>query len=439
MPVNQRAQKENALTPAADLAHRDSRLPGLALLLDPQRLMESLGGQLDTSRIEAIRLDYLRYKPGMNCLARYRLLLDGETQIAYAKAHGLDAPDKIDKSTERPVIDGYLGPGRVVLDDRKIIFSTFPNDSKLVSLQLLGDPDSRRRLLGRVFGADTHWLTGSFGDALNYKPERRYVVRFEQENGKSALLKFYSESGYAKAYSISRKLDKTKTGSKFYPETIGRSKKYSIAAYGWKPGKTLRQLAVDGQLSPTDLASTAEALAEFHASSRRGLSLPGPDEQTVKLFALSDQLGFLLPGLHARAITVARTLANWLREQAPVKSAIHGDFYDKQVIVYNGKASLIDIDAARLGDPLEDLGNYIAHIERSADNQGVLTTGVNEEIESLIGAYEELTGRISRQRLDRYVAIGLFSLIHQPFRDWLKDWPVKTEQLLSRVEDLCSI
>lgn len=427
-------QAENILTVRSDLVRRDSGIPGLALLLDPDRLITGLKSSLDVSQVESISLNYLRYKPGMNCLARYELQVGGHSITAHAKALGEDAANKISKSMERPVTDGTLGPGRVILEDQQIIFSTFPNDLKLSSLQCLGDASFRQRLFGRVFGPESPWQSSSLGQALNYKPERRYVVRLTRPDGESALAKFYSGSGYARAREISRKL--TVNRQNFYPEAIGRSKKYNVVTYQWQPGKTLRQLTTDGDLSMSDIRATAGSLAEFHASGCSSLSLPGRDEQAGRLNALADQLGVLLPHLEHQAKSMVDRLTGWLQKQSPEAQPIHGDFYDKQVVVDNGSVSLIDLDAACLGTPLTDLGSYVAHMERLAVNHGISAADVEMHKETLVGAYEQLTNSICKDQLDKYIAMNLFVLIHHPFRDWAQDWPTQTRRLLERVESL---
>ncbi len=427
-------QTNNAIDAATDLVRRDKGIPGLGLMLEPSRLLSELSGELDFSQIENIKLAYLRYKPGMNCLARYELSVAGRTIHAYAKAHGEDAGNKMGKSMERTVIDGILGPGRTVLEEPQIIFSLFPNDAKLASLRCLSDVDYRQRLFRRLFDQGSTWQESSFGRVLNYKPERRYVTRLTGSNGKSALVKFYSRSGYAKARTVSRKLgDK---GEGFYPETIGRSKKYAVIAYRWRPGTTLRQLSTDGKLTMSDLAATAESLVEFHASNRGGLLPLEPGEQTDRLNALAEQVGILLPQLYQRATRVAQKLAEWRNGQESVRLPVHGDFYDKQVIAGDGKVRFIDLDGARLDNPLADLGCYIAHLERQVGSHAIAATDLEAQQEALIGTYARSAGGVRTDQLNKYIALSLFYLIHHPFRDWAPDWPAATEQLLNRVENL---
>ena len=115
---------------------------------------------------------------------------------------------------------------------------------------------------------------------------------------------------------------------------------------------------------------------------------------------------------------------------------MHGDFYDKQVIVDSGKASLIDFDESCLGDPALDLGNYTAHLEWHVTGDGMARTALEQQQQALVTAYERVAGPVPEMQLDKYTALGLFRLLHHPFRDWEEDWPVKTEQLLVRVESL---
>jgi len=435
-PCESMVQTDNALSATSDLIQRDSGIPGLGLMLDPARLLAGLQGQLDISKVDDIQLNYLRYKPGMNCLARYELRVQGQTIHAYAKSHGRDAASKLDKAMERPVVDSILGPGRVVLESELIVFSTFPNDAKLPSLQRLGETAYRQHLFRRVFDEDSEWQGCELANVLNYKPERRYVVRLKREDGASALAKFYTDSGFGKARIISRRMSSDSNGNRQYPEIIGHSKKHAVIVYRWWPGDSLRGLDSDGKLSMPDVAETARVLAEFHASGPADLLAADPSRRAERLSALAEQAGFLLPHLRQRALSVAQGLIKWLDGQPLVNHPVHGDFYDKQVIVDSGNVRLIDLDGARLDNSLIDLGNYVAHLERHAVNDGKDGSQIEMHKQALLTAYGQSAGPVSATALDKYTALGLFGLIHHPFRDLAENWPAQTELLLQRVESL---
>jgi streptomycin 6-kinase len=420
----------------ADLVRRDSRIAGLGMMLDPRRLLDGLRGQLDYSRIDDIRLVYLRYKPGMNCLARYELEAEGLTLCAYAKVHGCDATGKLQKAMERPAFDSAIGPGRMLLEDEGIIFSMFPNDAKLPSLMRLNTPQSREHMFRQVFGQQPGWQNCELDKILNYKPERRYVARLRGDEGQPALAKFYTRGGYERARAISRRLASSGGDNRQGIRVIGKSKRHSVIAYRWQPGESLRELGARGNLAIADIEATARALAEFHGATPSGRLAVDPAVLTERIKALGEQAGFLLPHLNGRAMGMATSLLQWLRQQPSVKRPIHGDFYDKQVIVSNGDAWLIDLDGARLDNPLVDLGNYVAHLERDVVTQGMARDELERQQQALVTTYEQSAETLSENQLSKYIALGLFQLLHRPFRDWEQDWPVKTELLLERVEDL---
>ena len=121
--------------------------------------------------------------------------MGGSTVSGFAKAHGADSHEKLDKAAERLVVNSAIAPGRIVLREAGVVFSLFPNDSKLPSLARLGSEQQRLRLFSRVFGRKSPWLRSNIIEVLNYKPERRHVSRLQREDGQSALLKFYTPDG----------------------------------------------------------------------------------------------------------------------------------------------------------------------------------------------------------------------------------------------------
>ena len=415
---------------AADLARRDSAVAGLGLLLTPEQLRDDLNRQLGSEVIDHISLNYLRYKTGINCLGRYDIQVGGRTIHGFGKAHGSDAGGKLSKAGERPTVDSAIGPGRVLLREAGVVFSVFPNDAKLPSLARLQSDNQRQRMFARIFGRQSPWLNSEIATVLNYKPERRHVVRLQRQDGQSALLKFYTPNGFSRALAIQRAM-----GDRV-PELLGCSRKHGVIAYRWRTGDSLSELGTRADLLPGYLAATAVALTAAHASDPSGFCIPNFKQQERSLYDLASQVGFLLPHLRERAMRVAGSLVDWLRREPPGTTFVHGDFSDKQVIVNGDEAKLIDFDEVSLGHPLLDLGNFGGHLEWNV-TRGVMTTSEMELQQlALVSAYERIAGPVQAMLLQKYTALGLFRLLHHPFRDWEDDWPLKTGRLLSRVESL---
>ena len=73
------------LSPAdADLVRRDSALPGLATLLDPEAFLATLRQAMPAVGGVAASITYVRYKPGTSCLVGYRIQGDAPCDVAGA-------------------------------------------------------------------------------------------------------------------------------------------------------------------------------------------------------------------------------------------------------------------------------------------------------------------------------------------------------------------
>ena len=98
------------------LVRRDCELPGLRTLLDPPRFCDLLVDAMPELELEGAELRYLRYKPHMNCLGAYRLMVNRSPVEAYVKAHRVEEAAKMHKGTAK-LVPGSLGPGRTVFAD----------------------------------------------------------------------------------------------------------------------------------------------------------------------------------------------------------------------------------------------------------------------------------------------------------------------------------
>lgn len=415
------------------LIRRESAIPGLALLLDPERLRRRLLEQSGASAPGVLTAGYLRYKPGMNCIARYTISIDGETRFAYAKAFGEDARSKLGKVRERisrDRMDEESGSS-IILDDEQILFSVFPHDAKLRSLAKLTHADSRNRLLERLFKSRPGWKSATIS-TLNYKPERRFVARFDNPDGESAVVKFYSRTEFARTREFRKHLEPT-PGVRV-PDWIGGSKNHRALAFSWLPGNTLREHP--GGLDLDIVRETGRTIARFHGGRQHRFKPALAGSSIGRFKALAEDLAMILPELDSQARQMGGKLSSW-QIALPVHNVpIHGDFYDKQVVVDDQGVSLIDSDNAHLGHPMSDLGCFVAHLERNAIN-GVLPADAIPDISAaLLAGYREIAPEADFRELDMHTTFSLYQLIHNPFRDRVPDWPEQTSQLLDRCSDL---
>lgn len=413
------------------LIERESSIPGFQYLLGSTQLSSLLERRCGVSGLDDFRLDYLRYKPGMNCIARFECRVGGEWSYGYAKAFGSDAGVKLKKALDQTSHPGPFGKGRLVLKKEQILISFFPNDGKLGTLSRLLEPSLRAELLSRIFKSHNGWEEATF-TTLNYKPERRFVARFTNPAGESATLKFYSAAEFEKVRKFRKRL-RDPDGVRI-PTWIGGSKAHHVLAFAWLPGSTLRAQIADGELEAVHAAG--EAIAHFHRAAQPGLARVKHDKLASSLDALARELGILMPELADSAGALAKKAGQWWLQQDDPPVPIHGDFYDKQVIVSDDGVALIDSDNAHLGNPLSDIGCFAAHLERSAINRQLESVDPGAVTEAFLKGYRNINPGINMSELNRHIALSLFQLIHNPLRDRAEDWPAQTAELLKRCTEL---
>ncbi len=420
------------------LIERDTALPGLPCVLDAKRLMQELdpdpGRQTDTSQMGDFQLEYVRYKPGMNCLGRYSFSLDGRQHQVYVKAFGPDAASKLSKARELPVAPGPCGPGRVVLSDTALLVSFFPNDAKLRSMTRLGDRASRQRLMGRIFKHDDSWRSSRYS-VLNYKPERRLVCRFERQDGQRSTVKFYTPHGFARTLHLRRR--GVFSENLPLPRYLGGSRKHGVHAFEWLPGFPLREHTLN---SGSDIAlyrDTGKLLAGLHSGDTTGLEHSEPGNLSVIIDALAAQLSFILPEMGNEANMLAKTLVRLSDNLDGEACPVHADFYDKQVIVGPQGLSIIDLDQARIGVAAEDLACFIAHLEQLTIRDARMDASrVSLLSQALLDGYRAAGGHYDKSEVTTRTALALFRLSHNPFRDRALNWPGLTKTTLLRVRRL---
>ncbi|MBW2387511.1 MAG: phosphotransferase [Deltaproteobacteria bacterium] len=404
----------------SDLIRRDTALPGLATLLDPHALATLIASR-DSQPLHSLDLLYLRYKPGTNCVAAYLAGNNAGTTLLYAKAHGGDAAVKLSKARRSPGRARAGPPERVFAPSLGIVVFGFPDDLKLPVLSRLADPPSRRRLLVRVLGEDA--VTSQEGlETLAYKPERRYVARFASERADGGVvLKFYGRE---------RALE-SRDGL-LLAQKCGGSKRHGVLAHRWLPGRTLRETFDSGDAP--DLGRVGAAIAELHAQRNADLPVRSVTARLSDLAVLAQTLGFIYPAVCDDAHHLAERIASRLAAQETITTAIHGDLYDKQIVMCEGQVGLVDLDEATRGDVRQDLGLFMAHLERDR-LMGRPIEGIETIGGSLLEGYQHVAGA----RIDGiapFVAEGLFRLAHHPFRRHGPGWPEHTKAILERVTEL---
>ena len=134
-------------SPDRELVHRDRAIPGLSVALDPAAVLESLRRFLPTVA-GPVQPVYLLYKPGVSCLAAYRLRRNGQPVDVHVRAYRSDSPAKLSARRRRSQSAEQLP---YYSADINTVFSVFPEDRRIPSLSRLDDSASCKQLLERLF------------------------------------------------------------------------------------------------------------------------------------------------------------------------------------------------------------------------------------------------------------------------------------------------
>lgn len=410
------------------VVRRDPAVPGLATLLDGERLAGLLAAHLPHLGLQGARVGYLRYKPGTNCLAACELETAEGPVTAYAKAFRVGDARKLAKAGGKQV-PSPVGPGCLVLPELSLAVHFHPNDRRLGGLRRLGQAETRRRLLGRLLPARPELWDAELA-TLAYKPERRYVATLASKCGHRAVARVYTRSGLAARGEVT---DPPPAGLRL-PQTVAISERHAIAIVDWLSGEPLTGLLTAGDAAMGE--TVGAALAGLHALPARGPGRGSPRQLASALAAIAETVESLDPRSGTAASQLAAALGDELALAGSRMCRLHGDFYAKQVLVADGGVAFVDLDGSGCGHPLLDLGNFLAHLERDVV-LGRLPRGRLETWRaSLLAGYRKGGGEADGDHLDLYTSACLMLLAPHPFRNRETGWRPAIERLVGRARDL---
>jgi len=416
-----------------DLVRRDTAVPGLATVLDPDAFVAALHRAAPKADLCAAHITYARYKPQSFCRATYQLDIAGAELDLDVRACRPDDLAEWIETGKSPHVVGPLGAGRIVLEDCAVLVTAFPNDLKLPALQLLADAAKRKLLLHELLPDFPSLWQGELR-CLRYRPERRYVAELSAADGTHALLKAYTDRAYVRAKSNAQAF--ASRGLLRVARLLGWSDHHRLLAFEWLPGTLLMELCLAPELDGDAMTATGAALAALHEQDSAELS-PWTREAEIKdLRELAEEIGFICPQLTKRANRLAQQFAKELSCAPAMHCALHGDFSANQVLVSDETVAIIDLDWACHGDPADDLGNFLAQTERKS-LRGELSRERGERLkESLLKGYALGACGALPERIELYTAVEVFRRTRFPFRAREQDWPELTEALLERAEGI---
>jgi thiamine kinase-like enzyme len=423
------------LSPAdLHLIRREPDLPGLCYLLCADTFADKLKAKVPNIDVSQIRKTYIRYKPATNCLVSYELEIAGTRTSIYAKAVTQDSIDKLKKYQARADVPGAFGLGRIVLLPEKIIVSAFPNDNRLRQLPTLIDPTLRQKRLQKNLPDHSELWSASL-HSLRYKPERRYVAQLQINGKPQAVIKAYTNYGFRQAKANSKTFQSIAQANIL--SRIGYSRSDQLLIYPWVSGKSLHDLLTTSSLNEDVGIQTGVALAQIHRQNPKRLLVSTRTDEATTLLNVASDLSWLCPQWKHRIQVIAVQLSTALLNLPSPGIPIHGDFNAEQVIIHADGITLIDFDRAVRGDPMADIGSFIAKLHWDELRQMISAEQREQLTAMLINGYRSVAPeRIMHEQIQRYTAIGLLRSAADPFRYCDPDWLHKIGLIIQRIEDL---
>ena len=347
-----------------------------------QRLPGFAEGRL---QIEALDLLHFHYKPGARCEVCYALqvkeLATGRagSQIlsGVVKPNGA-AETKYAKAQLEAHFQPEFGPAIHFFSDLKMILWGFPNDARLKQLpQLL---DHRRRLeifrsawppLAGLCGALQFPLEIKLAEAtaklIKYAPADRCTLRHDLRLSNDNTLTIYSKTFSHKTDGAQifktmqvlwNALALDHAGTIMIPEPLFFVPDLNTLFVSGLEGENL-----DEHLAAIDLnkiaATIGAGLARLQQCRLEELSLDSDQDMLSEVAEVAETL----ENHYAAISAVVKILREKYSTLTPITPApIHGAFRLSQLLLVNGKLALIDFDDFRCGNPLVDVGSFVAHL-----------------------------------------------------------------------------
>lgn len=389
------------------IAARDPWMPALSAVLGDGLTAVIHAGWCGAGPApDAVRVRYLRYKPGGQLTAAVELRSRDQVRTALLLATSREATAKRDKllaTAERR--------GQAVLSDdprRGVLLVPVAADRHLAGAD---------RFLEHVAHLRPE-LRDAAATVLAYKPHRRLVVRLDVAGRPRAVVKAHHAERYPATVAALRWGDRRGDDRLPLPRLLAADDDHHLTVTAWTDGHALDQRTPDRHRAT--LRSVGKVLGRLHRRSPDGL--PAADEDGADAGAVLRSVAVMRPDL---VPTVRDLLATAPAPTGP-RTPVHGDLSADQVVHADEHVALIDLDRTGCGHPAADLASWVAaRLVADADAPLRLPAALWEGYRSVDGPAtgSEVAAEIPRQVLSR---------LHEPFRHRRPGWSAHVERLVAR-------
>lgn len=301
----------------------------------------------------------------------------------------------------------------------------FPLDPDLPALATACDQERMRRLAADL-GLREHGTEAVRLRVRAYRPRRRAVVEVRTRRG-TVFVKVVRP---AAARALHERHRVALEAGCPVPAPLGWTDT-GMVVLGGLPGRTLRELLVDPTVAAERIVLDPDAVSDVLDTLPDALA-DGERRRTWGQRAghYAEVVAAAAPELGDRA----RAVAAAVQHNAPEgpDSPVHGDFYETQFMIRDGRVSgLLDIDTAGRGERLDDAGCLLAHLSVLTQ----LQPGRAAVIDALgLRLHRRFCRDLDPSALARRAAAVTLSLATGPHRVQEPDWRARTVERIALAE-----
>ena len=383
------------------------------------------------------QLDHVDHRPGRSTKVLYR------TQVSWPELDGPQAPAREELFGASAHIGEsekhlYVAEQTLVMTDGDINVRVwrYPHDPWLPMLPHVCYPDVVGRTLrdlGVALGADP--AAPIVIDVVSYRPGRRAVLRASQ--GDSAV--FLKVMQPHRSGDIVDRHHRLVAAGVPVPEVIAHHN--GLVVLKELPGRPLARAVID-QGAASCTGQDLVALLDRLPASMYPLPLRPPWTDSADFYAgiVASSVPALGPRLDALVRAIREGLAA-LEKRMDMRphDVVHGDFYEAQVFVSDGRVvGLLDIDTVGPGRRADDLACLLAHLSVLADygNAGRIDRVMQERVEGAIDEWRAVFDeRVDPTELALRAAGVVLSLATGAHRQQESAWEAATEAIVRVAEE----
>lgn len=369
------------------MAPKDRKLRHLATLMDRDKMRNVLQQTIYADGSSAIRqcqIMRIKYKPAKNCQVCYRLIVENKDEKVlrkrwlYAKCFETGGAESRYRKARRGMAKNTdTGDSALHIAELDTVVWIFPNDRKLRRLDEITDnrfleqTDLAKQI---VTGFGPGWTIKSLNSqVIRYVPE--HTCTFRTSIGivqrKSRLRRdlvlygkaYYNNTG-ERTYRLMRRLwgsQARRRGKLRIPKPLHYQKPFKLLWVSAVPGLMLSEMTGDAAIFFEYITKAAKQIACLHQQPIEGYPEMDGIDPFRELQRVKSSLRTLDRSYRGKAdVVIERLFALMPDNHCQPNALLHGDLHLKNILCDVDDVYLIDLDNLTLGNPLQEVGSFVA-------------------------------------------------------------------------------